>query len=306
MFKKIGPDFLITGLERSGTHWVAGLLNAHPEISCFPADYFDKGFGEYNREIIGEVHLFNTLASLELNTEDKHTRPISGYLTKHNLIFADLAALEGKVPKEELYNMFIKRYNEICEENRYGKKMVGESTPAYVFHLDFIDSFYPNIKKLCIIRDPKDKIVSWHFSKLRKGQKTEVVITDEFIKEYCEKTIKKEYESLLDYKGNIYCFTYESLAENQNGVLCDILSYLDVAINADIISHMIKEGSFKEMTAKGNITGGRDNGQEELQSPYRKGVVGDWVNHMTKKQAELVDAIVGEVRKMTFNKYKIY
>ncbi len=305
MFHDKGPNFLVVGCQRSGTHWVAGLMNAHPEIACFPADYFDKGFGEYNRDIVGEVHLFNTLASLEPNTEDKHIRPISGYLTKHNLIFADLAKLEGKVSKKELYKMFIERYNEVCENHRQGKKLVGESTPAYVFHLDFIDSFYPGIKKLCIIRDPKDKIVSWHFSKLRKGHKTETVITDEFIKEYCESTIKKEYKSLLDYNGNIYCFTYESLADNQREILKNILTYLDVAINDKIIDHMIEEGSFKKMTAQGNRAGGRENGQEELQSPYRKGVAGDWINHLTEKQAQLIDNIVGGFRKMVFDKYKL-
>ncbi len=294
-----GPNFLVVGLQRSGTHWVAGLLTAHPEVSCFPADYFDKGFGELNNKIVGEVHLFNTLASLEPNTEGKHTRPLSGYLTKHQMIFADLVPFQDTVSKEELYKMFIQRYNEVCENHRHGKKLVGESTPEYIYHLAFIDSFYPGIKKLCIIRNPKDKIVSWHFSKLRKGQKTETTISDEFIKEYCTQTIQLEYQGLLDYTGNIYCFTYEALTEKSKEVLTGILHYLGVSADDKILDQMIAAGSFKAMS-------GRENGQEELQSPYRKGVVGDWENHITPEQSELVDSLVGDIRKKVFEKYKLH
>ena len=197
-----GPDFLIIGLERSGTHWVSALLNAHAEIACFPSKPFIKESGEYSDEL-GEVHLFNTLASFEPNTEDKFTRPLENYLTKHQNLFTDLVHYKDEVDKKELYKIFIKRYNEVCESQRQGKKIVGESTQAYVFHLDFIDKFYPAIKKICIIRDPKDRIVSWHFNQIRKGRKVEQSISEEFIIDYCASRIKKEYEALLAYQGEI-------------------------------------------------------------------------------------------------------
>ena len=300
-----GPNFLVVGLQRSGTHWVAALLNAHPEISCFPTDYFDKGFGVYNRKIVGEVYLFNTLASLEPGTEDRHTRPLEEYLTKHNLLFADLVPYKDKVPKAELYGMFIERYNQICEDHRKGKKLVGESTSDYVFHLNFIDSFYPNIKKLCIIRDPKDKIVSRHFNMLRKGRKAEVDISDEFIIEYCKTVIQKEYGSLLAYDGTIHCFTYEQLTSQPQLVLKGILEYFDLTTDKKIIEQMIAAGDFKKMSSNDDGTGGRERGQELLGSVYRKGIVGDWVNHLTQHQAELIDGLIGDVREKVFSKYNL-
>jgi len=300
-----GPDFLVVGLQRSGTHWVAALLNAHPDISCFPTDYFDKGFGIYNREIVGEVYLFNTLASLEPDAPYNHTRPLEEYLTKHNLLFADLVPYKDKVSKTELYGMFIERYNKICEDHRQGKKLVGESTSDYVFHLNFIDSLYPGIKKLCIIREPKDKIVSRHFNMLRKGKKTETHISDEFIIDYCQTVIQKEYESLLAYSGNIHCFTYEQLSQEPQQVLKSMLEYLEVSIDNKIIEHMIAEGDFKKMSANDGVTGGRERGQELVGSVYRKGIVGDWENHLTQKQVELVDELVGEIRKKVLVKHKL-
>lgn len=306
MAKVKGPDFLVVGLEKSGNHWIAPLLNAHPEISCFPTMPFVKESGQYNREIVGELHLFNILASMESGTEDKFTRPLSDYLTKYNNLFADLVPYKDKVPKQELYQMFIQRYNEICDSERKGKRLVGEATPAYVFHLDFIDSFYPNIKKICIIRDPKDRVVSWFFHQIRRGRiKDSKTVPDEFITDYCHERINKEYECLLDYKGVVHCLTYEGLTYQPREVIADILKYLDVTIDDKIISRMIKEGSFKKLNAEDSGKTGREKGQQSIMSHFRKGMVGDWENYLTDNQVKLVDQIILNLQGRVFEKYHI-
>jgi len=304
MKNKSGPEFLIVGCQRSGTSWVAALLNNHPEVACFPAIAFRKESGEYSNDF-GEIHLFNTLASLEPGNEDKPVRPISNYLTTHHKYFADLVLYEGKVSKKELYDKFIQRYNELCDSKRGTKKLVGESTPAYIFHLDFIDSFYPGIKKLCIMRDPKDKIISWHYNNIRKGRKAEMTISDEFILDYCQKRITKEYGSLLAYKGKVHCFTYERLTNNAKEVISGILKYLEVRIDEELIGDMINNASFQKLTAIDSGAVGRARGEESIKSHYRKGIIGDWNNHLTVEQAKLVDNMCINLRTKVFNKYKL-
>jgi len=66
-------------MERSGTHWVAALLNSHLDIACFPTLPF---YNEVGEQRVGEMHFFNTLASLEGESEDKFTRPFSDFETK--------------------------------------------------------------------------------------------------------------------------------------------------------------------------------------------------------------------------------
>ncbi len=299
------PNFLIVGLEKSGTHWVSGLLNAHPEAACIP---FKALFGwqeKYQQEFFGEVHLFNTLGSLEPGNEEKFARPIANFLERNNKFFAVEAALAGKIPKAELYKKFIERYNELCELHRQGKKLVGESTPAYVFYLDFIDSFYPGIKKLCIIRDPKDRVVSWNFNEIRKNRKKETEISDAFALDYCHSRIMKEYEALLAYQGQIHCFTYESLQSHSSEVVRGFLEYLGVNTDQAVIAHMVAEAAFEKVSNQDNNLQGRKKGEELIMSHYRKGIAGDWKNYLSEKQVKLIDGLTGETQKKVFAKYKV-
>lgn len=74
------PDFLVVGLQKCGTFWVTALLDAHPEISCIPSF-----FG--GRDGVKEVHLFDTLASIDEDGGERFRR-VFGH--KHEGFFADL------------------------------------------------------------------------------------------------------------------------------------------------------------------------------------------------------------------------
>ena len=189
---------------------------------------------------------------------------------------------------------------------RGNKKLVGESTPAYVFYLDFIDNFYPGIKKICIIRNPKDRVVSWHFNQIRKGRKTEMKILDEFALDYCKKRIMKEYESLLNYNGRVHCLTYEKLSADSEAVIKDMLKYLGVETDDSVVFHMIKEGSFRNLVAKDTGSEIRERGEESLTSHYRKGTVGDWEKHLTIEQARMIDDLLLDLQKKVFKKFNLF
>jgi len=296
------PNFLIVGMGRSGSLWVSAMLNAHPDIASFPSLPFYTTSGEKR---VGEVHFFNTLASLEPDTEGKFTSPTSNYLTMHGKVFADIVPYQEKVSKEKLYTLLVKRYSEHCNNQRGKKKIVGEQTAEYVFHLNFIDSFYPSIKKICIIRDPKDKIVSWHFRAISTGKKKEKRLTEKFVLAYLQERVIKEYKALLDYNGSVYCMTYEKLREDTPTHIKGAVKYLDMTVSDKIITRMVEEGSFKSMTARDAKTAGRDAGEEESTAQIRKGVVGDWRNYMTEKTAKKVDDAVRELRTKVFRKYSV-
>ena len=289
-------------MERSGTHWAAALLDNHPDIACFPTLPFHNESGEKR---IGEVHFFNTLASVEGKNEEKFTRPFSDFSTKYNKVFADLVQFENRVPRDELYRMFRARFSEYCDQQRGTKKIVGEATAAYVFHLDFIDFLYPEIKKLCILRDPKDKIVSWHFNMLRKSKKEEANLTREFALDYLEKRIIKEYEALLAYGGEVHCLTYEALSEYTHDVAADMLGYVDMPVSDEIISRMVAEASFKKQTARDGHSVGRERGKENAKSGFRKGIVGDWENHMSQGLADEIDGATEDLRKRIASKFNV-
>jgi len=290
-------------MERSGTLWTSATLNEHPDIASFPNLPF-KADGDERR--VGEMHFFNTLASLESNTEGKFTRPLEDYLTKYGKVFADLVPLARTLPKGEFYQVMVRRYSDFCDKQRGRKKIVGESTPAYVFHLDFIDSFYPNIKKICSTRDPKDKITSWHFSLLGRGRKTEREVTEAFAMEYLQSRIVKEYQALLLYDKPVYCITYERMSREPHQTVRGLLEYLEVEATDETIDSMVKNASFEEMTrrhSKGLDT--RKSGEENRLDSLRKGIAGDWKNYVNEDLAEKIDTIAMPFREKVFEKYDV-
>lgn len=298
------PNFLVIGMERSGTHWIAALLNNHPEIACFPSLPF---YTEAGRNNVGEVHFFNTLAGLDGSVGERDTRSFEDFLTKYNKVFADLVPYKDKVSRAELYEMFCKRYSDYCNRERGGKKIVGESTPAYVFHLDFIDTLYPGIKKIASIRDPKDKIVSWHFNMIRKNRKpADEPITEEFALGYLRKRIIPEYEALLLYDGDAHVITYERMHKNTKEVARGMVEYLCMKATDEILSHMETESAFERQTAKDSASHiPRNPGEEDISSGLRKGIVGDWKGNMDDALATTIDGEVAEIRKKVFDRYHV-
>jgi len=297
-------DFLIVGMERSGTLWTSAILNAHPEIASFPNLPFNKRTGG-TREI-GEAHFFNTIASLESGAGGMFTRPIENFRTFYNREYADVMEQYKKIPMREFQELLFKRYCERYSSFKGDKRLVGESTAAYVFHLDFIDSFFPKgVKKICSIRDPKDKIVSWHFSLLAKGRKKEKIISENFVKEYLHERVLPEYKALLNYNGYVHCITYENLHRAPVATVSGILEYLKVPASKEIVERMVDYASFEKQTARDDGGDGRKEGLEDTKSQMRKGIVGDWKNHINKELATLIDHEVGGVREKVFQKYHL-
>ena len=288
-----GPDFLVIGTAKAGTYWVTGLLNSHPEIDCIPS--LPRG-----QDGIEEGHIFDNLKKIEEDGGVKFAE-ITGRV--HQGFFADLVPFLFKLPRKEFYKLFMQRYNEYCTKYRT-KKILGEKTGEYLFSLDIIDEYYPEIKKLCILRDAKDRIVSWHFHQIRKGRIPESEKVSDVLMEYFVNRIKREYEALLNYPGKIHCFTYEDMTNNQKEIVKGILDYLEVDSNDEVIEKSIEGGSFKKRTSVSKESEKeRERGEQSLTSHYRKGIVGDWKSHLTEKQVEYIREQLSELQEKVNEKF---
>jgi len=310
--KLAGPDYLFVGMEKSGTTWCSTILNSHPAILSVSIreDWKSKGKqvkNEWDKELIGELHFFNTIASL--NKKKKlYKRPISNYITKHKLLFKEIALLEGRLSNNELIKLFLKKYNEIFTEQRIKQKkeLAGEATAAYIFYLEDIDTFYPKVKKLCIMRDPKDRVVSFFYNEVRKGRIKDMSINDNFIKDYCNSRINNEYEALINYQGDIKCILYEELnSPKAPNVVKNMLDYLDCDYDKSLISMMISKADFSVLSKYDDGTISRQKGEENIYSQFRKGIVGDWKNNLSSEQASLVEILTDKLKNKVYKKYKL-
>jgi len=295
---KKDPYFFVVGLQKSGTYWITALLNAHPDIRCLPDAYGGQNGVEEGR-------IFDVLASIKNDNGNAFKK---SFLNHHNGFYADLVPYVDKVSRIELFNMFRARYSEYLYRHKGKKQIVGDKTTEYIFHLDMIDDFYPNVKKICIIRNPKDRIVSWHFQQIRKNRKTNSKISNKFIKEYCETRIKKEYESMLAYNGKIYCLLYEDMYTDPYQNTKDILCYLKMRSTNKIVEFMVNEASLESCRKKDKIyqkAKNKKRGEQVIKSHYRKGIINDWKNYLDKEQIKLVGTILSDLEKKVFKKYNI-
>lgn len=295
--KSCPPNFLVVGLNKSGTYWLTSLLNNHPKITCIPAMYGGQTGVE-------EGHFFDNLGSID---QDGAQRFRKGFTGSHKGYFADLIPNLEKVSRDELHKMFKERYEQWLGMYKEEGKILGEKTAEYIMYMPLLDSMYPDMKKICIFRDPKDRIVSYHFHQLRKGQKVEEELTDEYVRNHCTDRIAKDYQALLDYDGNLKVITYADMQSNTAEVVRDVFKYLNVEATDDEVNSMVEASTFESMTKKDKINteGSRKAGEESRQSYYRKGIVGDWKNVMSDAQVSIVEEILGEMEKQIFKKYNL-
>jgi len=276
------PDFLVVGMQKSGTYWLTALLDAHPQIRCFPSR---PGGGDGT----GEAHLFDIMARLHGDPESfrrSMSRKLGGY-------FADLVEgplPEGEAERAELRVAVSARFARYCDEQRrlHGKTFVGEKTTETVHHLDLVEELLPGVRKVAILRDPRDRVVSFHYHEARKGRRTDGPIRPEDVDAYVER-VRIDYEGLLGVRDPYLVLTYEELSRSPVPTLVRLLRFLDAYASEDHARAMLAQASFERLAE-------RDRGVEDAGSHYRKGVVGDWSAELDEASAE---RMVGALEPLT-------
>ena len=272
------PDFLVVGLQKSGTYWLTALLDAHPQIRCFPSR---PGGGDGARE----AHLFDVMARLE---EDPASFAKS-MGSKLDGYFADLVEgppPEGEQERVELRARLAERFSRYCDEQRrlHGKPLVGEKTAETVHHLDLVEKAFPGVRKLCILRDPRDRVVSFHHHQVRKGRRPDGPIGDEEVDEYVRR-VRADYEGLLGMVEPYRVVTYEEMSRAPEPTLAGILRFLEAYASEDHVRDVLESASFERLAE-------RERGAEDADSYYRKGVVGDWTAQLDPARARaMVEAL---------------
>src|SRR5258708_386135 len=117
--------FFVFGCPKSGTTWVQGLLDRHPEAS-------GAGQRRRNTTIFGDI---------------------VGYAP-----FPEIAAEDERW----LYEMLVARMLE-KSASKPGVRLVGDKTPNLVEHLAWFAAMVPQARFIHVIRDARDVAVSgWH------------------------------------------------------------------------------------------------------------------------------------------------
>lgn len=275
------PNFFVIGLQKCGTYWLTALLDLHPQIRCFPSR-------PGHQDGTGEAHLFDHLARIDSDYQG-FARSMRRKLDGHFANIVPKSAPANETERAALLDAVRRRFNEYChlQRLRYGKPVVGEKTTESVHHLDLLESMYPLAQKICVLRDPRDRVVSFFFHQMRKGRLDEdQTLTAEHVDAYLDR-VKKDYAGLLQASSPTHVLTYESLIADPHTTTENMLRFLGLDPDAATIKRMIDGASFERLAQ-------RASGDEDASSHFRKGVVGDWRERLDEVQAaRLTDDLEG-------------
>jgi hypothetical protein len=307
------PVFFVTGLGKSGTSWLMRTLDGHPEILCkgegrfFAADWRRANFDPEGTQALASSLYYALLDSeyLRLWVERSvwaregdaatHLDNLTRLATEHFLL--------GRLRKTN-------------------KKLVGDKSP--LLNADFIEEVgrvYPGAKVIHIIRDGRDQAVSmlhhvWNRSTDQGGVQTlkpgeferreiyrknpkkllqtgEGMFTEERLRGAARSwnsRVGKTAEDGPALLGRNYTeVRYEDLLGRPNQEISRLAAFLGADTSEKAVQQAVGSASFEKLSK------GRERGQEDTSSFYRKGVAGDWNNYFTERDKEIYKEEAGEL-----------
>ena len=160
--------------------------------------------------------------------------------------------------------------------------------PGQVFHGHFVwraPELHEIIREMefavvFVYRDLRDVVVSDYFHRSALNPKRRPPIFDEvpfeelfrpaILQEWCGSA--KRYPDIRHWIRNYPSVRYEDLKRDCAGELHRVFTEMGFAIDIALCEHIAEEAAFDRLS-------GRKPGQEDVKSPLRKGVVGDWKNY---------------------------
>jgi hypothetical protein len=259
--------FFVGGTGKSGTTWLQLLLDAHPSVSCS-----------------GEGHFPDHLWEVLKQAMDQYKNLIG---TNNKQLFNELEGYLPPTGKDVLY-IFASCIAVFLVEQSKGKVAlaVGEKTPGNIRYFPRLATLFPTAKFIQIVRDGRDCAISGWFHNLRNKEwvKYNCGSLDTFVERVAEvwaTDLAKAHEFADAHPDRIRRIRYEDLARDAETTLAGLFRFLGVEATETVVADCRRQASFAKWS------GGRNPGEENRLSFFRKGVAGDWRNHLSEEQNAL-------------------
>ena len=302
------PVFFVVGQQKSGTTWLMRILDSHPEILCRGEGRF---FGaEWRQKSIRRIDARRPPSSLYNSVLD----------AKYLRLWVERSVWSREGDADEhlanLTRMAID-YFLLGELARSGKRLVGDKSPLLVPEtIEEISAIYPEARVVHIIRDGRDAAVSalhhsWNFGK--KGKNDEVSAKREAYREDPDRMLNsgesvfagnslarmaaewaarvgRTVEDGPALLGENYAeVRYEDLLARPEAEVRRLLEFLGADADDETVRRCVNAASFEKLSR------GRERGEEDPSSFFRKGVAGDWRNTFTEQDRRVFEQAAGDL-----------
>ena len=270
--------FFIVGMPRSGTTWLQRMLNNHKFVCCRGESHFVTSFYSKLQKSMKQYHENN----LQNGGVIAHLKQFGGHVESLDYTSDEIKLL--------LYSGMMLMFRKWVSIDSV--KAIGEKTPDNLLYMDLLADMFPEAKFIHIVRDGRDCANSgWflHRNQLASGN-IMVDSYEEYVNRYMEQwasSIQISRASQEKYSDRIMQCRYESFIRNPNIELSRVFGFLDIETSPEDLVFCVEEESFVK------LTNGRDNGQEDPRSFFRKGIVDDWKSRFSPEIAERAWRVAG-------------
>jgi hypothetical protein len=304
--------FFLIGRARSGTTWLRGVLNSHPEIMCWgEGRFFERSF---------ERRDFEDLRPKNMPPSSLYRAILQSKLLR--VWIDDSVWARGRETDEHLNYLTRLAVDYFLAEqlSKTNKTIVGDKTPFVSAEIvEDISTVYPEAKVIHIIRDGRDVAVSlmhhmWNNAKSEGGVYDLEPVELKKRNAYRAGTLVPPADSLFTNErliriaadwhtevgkatedgptllgGNYTEVRYEDLLQRPAEETRRLIEFLGAADSSEEVARRCTEkAGFERHTS-------RKRGQEDSSSRYRKGVAGDWRNVFTEEDQRIFMEIAGNL-----------
>ncbi len=268
--------FFIGGAPKSGTTWLQQCLDLHPEIVCS-----------------GEAHLHEFLV-----------RPIAEMLGAYNAKLSIVAkqVYEGRPCYPPLTRGEVVDITRtvatmlLARRAKPGARLIGDKTPRNAQIIEDLGVVFPGMKFILMVRDPRDVAASRLGHAARAGRREAEDRTSAYYLDLVRGSAREWRMSLertlayaQSHPGEVITVRYEDLVRDARRELARVFGFLGAPATSAQLKDIARRSSFEA------LSGGRRPGEEDRASFYRKGVVGDWPNHLSREALEILFAECGSL-----------
>lgn len=249
--------FFVHGFPKSGTTWLQMILNAHPQVYCRSEDNFLFLLNQTWRVL----EAYNNIVR---ENDERTAQQGATYYTKNDSLIAAHGFISLCLRKGLAFPGIVRS---------------GAKDTRMTERFDVLVKLFPRSLFIFIVRDPRDVAVSAWFHKLRRpGEFPE---KDMDFPDTCLSIAnrwQKQTARLLDYidagHKTVAFVKYEGLLDSTAQEAARLFQFLSVDDDEAIVQSCLDETTFSK------LSDGRDVGEENRDSFFRKGVAGDWKNHI--------------------------
>lgn len=269
------PLFFVAGAPKSGTTWLQLMLDGHPEIYCAGEGHFTDWIG---KPFLGLVKEYNK--RMKLNND---------------FIYRDNSYYRGFSDNEyQFLTALIVRFVLAQHEVKPTAKWIGDKTPIYAHGLDYLVQVFPEARVVGIVRDPRDAAVSFINQQFRIGRdptfevgsQSYVTFVENFARNWST-SLTKMRDLGAKHPGRYAEICYEALHKDPANIR-PALELLGVDCSPASIEACALAGDFTR------YAGGRERGESDEGSFFRKGVVGDWRDSLDQDSVTCLESMAGK------------